>query len=77
MLLANDKGEDLSRMFRLFARLPDGLQPIAEILRLHIASLGNDKIDQRSARIESQTEKENNQVGDRCGGGGNNIPIIV
>jgi cullin 1 len=37
-------------MFRLFSRLPDGLQPIAEIFQSHIQSLGNDKIEQRTAR---------------------------
>lgn len=58
VLLANDKSEDLSRMFRLFSRLPEGLAPIANILREHIVTLGNDRVDQRQARLDGQTEKE-------------------
>ena len=52
------------RMYRLFARLPDGLPPMADILRQHIAAIGNDKIDQRLARLDSAKdgEKETNQV---------------
>jgi len=61
-LLANDKVEDLSRMYRLFARLPDGqgLQPIADIVRQHILAMGNEKIDERVVRIEGG-DKETNQ----------------
>ena len=40
VLLVNDMSEDLSRMFRLFSRVPDGLAPIAEILKQHIAEVG-------------------------------------
>lgn len=60
-LLANDKADDLSRMYRLFARLPDqiGLHPIAEIVKQHILMIGNEKLERRVARIES--EKETNQ----------------
>ena len=36
VLLANDKSDDLSRMYRLFSRLPKGLEPMAEIIRDHI-----------------------------------------
>ena len=44
MLLVNDMSEDLSRMFRLFSRVPDGLAPIADILKQHIAEVNvNDR----------------------------------
>lgn len=53
VLLMNDNFEDLGRMFRLFKRLPDGLSPMAEILRQHILSLGNEKIEARKARLDA------------------------
>lgn len=46
-LLVNDSFVDLARMFRLFARLPEGLPPMAEIVRQHILALGNEKLEQR------------------------------
>lgn len=58
VLVANDRGADLARMFRLLSRLPDGLSPMADILKSHIISLGNDKIDQRATRLDAQSEKE-------------------
>ena len=39
VLLANDMSEDLSRMFRLFSRVPEGLAPMADILKQHIAEV--------------------------------------
>ena len=53
-------GDDLARMYRLFARVPDGLAPIAEIVKQHIADVGNEKIEQRLARAEGKEEKETN-----------------
>lgn len=41
VLLANDMSEDLSRMFRLFSRVPDGLAPMADILKQHIAEVSS------------------------------------
>jgi hypothetical protein len=40
VLLMNDRVEDLSRMFRLFSRITDGLVPVAEIFKTHITDLG-------------------------------------
>lgn len=39
VLLANDKSDDLSRMYRLFSRLPRGLEPMAEIIKDHITEV--------------------------------------
>lgn len=39
VLLANDKSDDLSRMYRLFNRLPKGLEPMAEIIKDHITEV--------------------------------------
>ena len=54
-LLANDKGEDLSRMYRLFSRVPEGLNPIASILRQHIEHMGNEIINRLKCNAASQS----------------------
>ena len=60
-LLANDKTEDLERMFRLFSRIEDGLNPMAAIVKSYISSVGNAFIDARKARISAEDEaKEKN-----------------
>lgn len=60
VLLANDKSDDLSRMYRLFNRLPKGLEPMAEIIKDHITEMGNEIIKRREAKIEGG-EKDTNQ----------------
>jgi cullin 1 len=60
VLLQNDKVEDLSRMFRLFSRIPEkGLPPIAAIVKAHIEDAGGDVLDKRQAKIEAG-EKDTN-----------------
>jgi cullin 1 len=58
-LLQNDKSEDLQRMFRLFSRLDNGLNPIASIVEDFIASMGDEIINRRQARLDGG-EKDNN-----------------
>eukprot|EP00752_Nemacystus_decipiens_P005718 g5175.t1 len=60
VLLANDKSDDLSRMYRLFNRLPKGLEPMAEIIKDHITEMGTAIIKRREAKIEGG-EKDTNQ----------------
>ena len=36
VLLANDMVDDLSRMYRLFSRITDGLVPVAEIFKVRV-----------------------------------------
>jgi len=60
VLLANDKAEDLSRMFRLFGKKTEWLQPIATIVRQHIEFMGGEIINRREARLEVG-DKETNQ----------------
>mmetsp|Transcript_11521 Transcript_11521/g.25588 ORF Transcript_11521/g.25588 Transcript_11521/m.25588 type:complete len:774 (-) Transcript_11521:370-2691(-) len=61
VLLVNDMVGDLARMHRLFSRITDGLVPIADIFKSHITEMGNEKIEQRLARVESnEKEKETN-----------------
>lgn len=59
ILLANDKDEDLKRMFRLFSRLEKGLNPIASIVQGFISSKGNECIMKRQARLEGGEKDKN------------------
>jgi len=58
-LLQNDKSEDLQRMFRLFARLENGLNPMANILQSFITSMGEDIINRRQARLDGGEKDKN------------------
>ncbi|CAN0082471.1 unnamed protein product, partial [Ectocarpus sp. 6 AP-2014] len=60
VLLANDKSDDLSRTYRLFNRLPQGLEPMAEIIKDHITEMRNEIIKRRDAKIEGG-EKDTNK----------------
>ena len=51
VLLANDKLDDLNRMFRLFSKKDDWLVPIANIVKEHITNVGGECVERREARI--------------------------
>jgi len=59
VLLANDKSDDLKRMFRLFSRLEKGKNPMAAIVENFISSMGHEIINQRQARLDGG-EKDRN-----------------
>ena len=59
VLLATDKSEDLQRMFRVFSRLENGLNPMAIIVQSSISTIGNDVINQRQARLDSGEKDKN------------------
>ena len=48
-------------MYRLFSRVPEGLNPIANIVRQHIEHMGNEIINRREAKLEAGGEKDTNQ----------------
>jgi len=56
-LLANDKFEDLKRMFNLFNRLEDGLQPMADLFARFVEKQGMELIDKREKRLEDEKAK--------------------
>lgn len=60
VLLANDKLEDLNRLYKLFSRVPNCLSPIADMLRVHILELGDQLISQKQARVDSKDDKDFN-----------------
>jgi len=59
VLLANNKSDDLRRMFRLFARIENGLVPMAAIVREFISGIGNEHVLARQARLDAG-EKDRN-----------------
>jgi len=59
VLLANDKSDDLKRMFRLFSRLEKGKNPMAAIVESFISSMGNEIINKRQARLTGGEKDKN------------------
>jgi len=59
VLLANDKSEDLRRMFHLFSRLDNGLNPMADIVEKFISSMGKDCLNKRQARLDGGEKDKN------------------
>jgi len=64
VLLANDKTEDLERMFKLFNRLDNGLNPMAQILKEYIEGVGQGHIGQREAKIKAAEAEGKKEKGD-------------
>jgi cullin 1 len=53
ILLRDNKIDDLSRMFRLFSRIPTGLPPIGNIVRKHITDVGLALVKRQSSVAEA------------------------
>ncbi|CAA0834817.1 Cullin-1 [Striga hermonthica] len=45
-LLRDDKVEDLSRMYRLFSKVPRGLEPVASVFKQHVTAEGTELVKQ-------------------------------
>ncbi|KAG4928582.1 hypothetical protein JHK85_055068 [Glycine max] len=54
-LLRDDKVEDLSRMYRLYHKIPKGLDPVANVFKQHITAEG-------AALVQQAEEASSNQV---------------
>ena len=54
-LLRDNKIDDLSRMFRLFSRIPTGLPPIGNIVRKHITDVGLSLVKAQSSVAEESS----------------------
>ncbi len=50
--------EDLGRMYRLFHRIPKGLDPVAELLKQHVESEGNKLVKEVTEEVESKKDKD-------------------
>lgn len=57
-LLLDDKKEDLTRMYRLFNRIPNGLCPIAEKFKTHVDNEGMKCVKEATEAIEGRRQKE-------------------
>ncbi|GFR52348.1 hypothetical protein Agub_g14894 [Astrephomene gubernaculifera] len=56
-LLKDDKTEDLARMYRLFQRIPKGLDPVADIFKEHVDSEGMKLVKEVTEAVELSKEK--------------------
>ncbi|KAJ0231113.1 Cullin protein [Hirschfeldia incana] len=57
-LLREDKTDDLSRMYRLYHAIPNGLEPVAEAFRLHVTAEGNALVKQAEDAATSGSVEE-------------------
>ncbi|KAH1195571.1 Cullin-1 [Glycine max] len=54
-LLRDDKVEDLSRMYRLYHKIPKGLDPVANVFKQHITAEGAALVQQAEEASSNQT----------------------
>lgn len=57
-LLTNNKQEDLLRLYRLYSRVPQGLQPVGAILKTHIQKEGMELVREQQARLDTAKSAE-------------------
>lgn len=53
-LLRDDKVDDLSRMYRLYHKIPRGLEPVANIFKQHVTAEGNALVQQAEDAATNQ-----------------------
>ncbi|KAH0640165.1 hypothetical protein KY285_036751 [Solanum tuberosum] len=56
VLLRDDKVEDLSRMYRLFHRIPKGLEPVSNMFKQHVVAEGMVLVQQTEDTTNSKAE---------------------
>eukprot|EP00897_Mesotaenium_endlicherianum_P010757 jgi/Mesen1/970/ME000012S00535 len=62
-LLRDDKVEDLSRMYRLFCRVPKGLEPVATVFRQHVTDEGTALVKQAEDAASNKKAEKRDIVG--------------
>ncbi|KAI7747697.1 hypothetical protein M8C21_029035, partial [Ambrosia artemisiifolia] len=55
-LLQDDKVEDLTRMFRLFSKIPKGLDPVANMFKQHVTAEGMSLVQQAEDAASNKAE---------------------
>ncbi|XP_059625725.1 cullin-1-like [Cornus florida] len=55
-LLRDDKVEDLSRMYRLFCKIPKGLEPVASMFKQHVTAEGTALVQQAEDAASNKAE---------------------
>ncbi|XP_057991868.1 cullin-1 isoform X3 [Hevea brasiliensis] len=62
-LLRDDKVEDLSRMFRLFSKIPRGLDPVSSIFKQHVTAEGTALVKQAEDAASKKKADKKDIVG--------------
>uniref|UniRef100_A0A0C9S2U8 Cullin-1 n=1 Tax=Wollemia nobilis TaxID=56998 RepID=A0A0C9S2U8_9CONI len=62
-LLRDDKVDDLSRMYRLFCRIPKGLEPVAQIFKQHVTGEGTSLVKQAEDAASNKKAEKKDMVG--------------
>ncbi|KAH9323515.1 hypothetical protein KI387_018154, partial [Taxus chinensis] len=62
-LLRDDKVDDLSRMYRLFHRIPKGLEPVAQIFKQHVTDEGTMLVKQAEDAASNKKAEKKDIVG--------------
>nr|XP_048320698.1 cullin-1-like isoform X2 [Ziziphus jujuba var. spinosa] len=62
-LLRDDKVEDLSRMFRLFSMIPEGLDPVSNIFKQHVTAEGTALVEQAEDAAGNKKADKKDVVG--------------
>ncbi|XP_009387509.1 cullin-1 [Musa acuminata AAA Group] len=62
-LLRDDKVDDLSRMYRLFCRIPRGLDPVSQIFKQHVTSEGTALVKQAEDAASNKKAEKRDVVG--------------
>ncbi|CAK0760120.1 Cullin-1 [Coccomyxa viridis] len=57
-LMRDDKKADLARMYRLFSRIPKGLEPVAAIFKKHVEGEGTKLVAQVTEALNTRKEKD-------------------
>ncbi|KAL6517150.1 Cullin-1 [Orobanche minor] len=62
-LLRDDKVEDLSRMYRLFSKVPRGLDPVANVFKQHVTGEGTTLVNQAEDAASNKKADKKDVVG--------------
>ncbi|KAH9328425.1 hypothetical protein KI387_000533, partial [Taxus chinensis] len=62
-LLRDDKVDDLSRMYRLFHRIPKGLEPVAQIFKQHVTGEGTSLVKHAEDAATNKKAEKKDMVG--------------
>ncbi|KAF6139115.1 hypothetical protein GIB67_009958 [Kingdonia uniflora] len=63
VLLRDDKVEDLSRMFRLFSKIPQGLDPVSNTFKQHVTAEGSALVKQAEDAASNKKADKRDVVG--------------
>ncbi|XP_054804752.1 cullin-1-like [Prosopis cineraria] len=74
VLLRDDKVEDLSRMYRLYIEIREGLEPIVNVFKQHVTAEGTTLVQQAE---EEATSKSQNNTASNNGSSGVQEQVIV